>query len=651
MILFRITLLLLGSCLFLFSQNNFKETDRSPRNANYDISVQLLPDSMQLEAEEVLIWRNITSNPVNDLQFHLYLNAFSHMKTTFMLESGGQLRGDKFSRKKTGWTRIKKISMDGESLLDSLSFIRPDDGNIYDSTVVRIGLRKTVNPGESIQVRIKFHAKLPRVFARTGYANVKDRDLRFFMVGQWFPKIGVLEEKGWNCHQFHGNTEFFSDYGVYNVKITVPDEYVVGASGELVESVKQDTLRTDHYLAEDVHDFSWTAYPDFLELKDTLDQTEIRLLYNPEEEEYVKEQMGYLKKGMAILNNKIGVYPYSTLTVVNPPKGANGAQGMEYPTLICAGITPGLPAESPWKFSMVTIHEYGHEYFYGLLGSNEFEYAWLDEGFTTFVEMYILDSLYQSGIPSFLPDLPPGMMHRIGYKQSPDHYSLMKKSYYQGEVYGINSYSRPGTLLETLRLYLGDKEFFGMLSQYFRQWHFHHPYPEDFFKVLQENTKKDISWFVEDYFKSDKTVDYEVLRVKSKKIKDKKNYVPLPNVIVVDQYDPSDSAATYYQSRISLINKKDGRFPIELLVTFEDSSTLDISRYYDGINGTKYQEHYFLTDKKIKKVEVDPRRVNLIDLDLTNNSWVLKSESSPTPKYTDFFKHLTATLIQLLAGL
>lgn len=625
----------------------------SPRNANYNIDVTLFPKTKTLKAIEEITWRNITSNPTDELQFHLYLNAFSHPKTTFMLESGGQLRGDRFAKGKMGKSTIDSIFVNGKNYTQDIEFIRPDDGNPHDSTVVRIKLPYQVKPGESVKINLGFTAKMPRVFARTGYTNVKENKLRFFMVGQWFPKLGVLEDKGWNCHQFHGSTEFFSDYGVYNVNITVPDTFVVGSCGELVSTKRDSNMRTESYLSKDVHDFSWTAYPAFKTMVDSIGDTKITLLYNDDmEDDVAAMQIDYLKKGMSILADKIGPYPYSTITVVNPPNGASGAAGMEYPTLITAGYFEQLPKESSMTFSLVTLHEFTHQYFYGMVGSNEMEFSWMDEGLTQFMETILIDSLYPSSFPDFLPIFHDRDMARSGYVQAPNRYTLVDTFYMQtrGGTYGINAYMRPATLLHTLKRYLGDEEFFKFLSTYYYTWRFRHPYPQDLFDVLQSSTKEDLSWFIDDYMKDTKTVDFSVKTIKTKKV-EAKDFFPLPEIIVLDSLDLEDSTATYYTHYVQITNEGKGRFPIRALITGADSSVIDVSRYINGLSGSNFYELKFLSKGKIQKLELDPDHYNWLDLDKTNNTYVLEETSSPTNKYIDFLKHTTITLLQLLAGL
>ncbi len=211
-----------------------------------------------------------------------------------------------------------------------------------------------------------------------------------------FPKIGVLEDTGWNCHQFHANTEFFADYGVYDVRITAPTGWVVGATGvQQNERDNADGTTTHRYYQEDVHDFAWTTSPDYVDLTDrfehpSLKNVEIRLLLQPEHTRQAERHFEVTRTALRQYGEWYGAHPYNYITVVDPAwqsdshlQGLSLAAGMEYPTLITAG-TKWLIPTAGIRLESVTVHETGHQFWYGLIANNEFEHAWLDEGLTTF---------------------------------------------------------------------------------------------------------------------------------------------------------------------------------------------------------------------------------------------------------------------------
>jgi len=234
----------------------------SRRVVSYSIQVQLDPVTHILTGRQHLTWRNDTSREAGELRFHLYLNAFKNDRSTFMKESGGLHRTSRM--REGGWGYIDVLSMrleNGADLLSGAEFVRPDDANADDETVLRVPLPGPVSPGGSVALDLEFKARLPRVFARTGYKGT------FHMVAQWFPKLGVLQEDGWNCHQFHSHSEFFADFGSYDVRITVPEAFVVGSTGEPSgEPVIANGQTTYRFLQDDVHDFAWTTDSRYLKV-------------------------------------------------------------------------------------------------------------------------------------------------------------------------------------------------------------------------------------------------------------------------------------------------------------------------------------------------------------------------------------------------
>ncbi len=241
----------------------------STRVVAYQIEAKLDPRKHTIAASETLTYKNLTGQPQQTFPFHLYLNAFQK-QSTFMTEvrrSGTRGNGpdSDWDPKHFGSITVDKFEAEGAGdLTNKMEFIQPDDRNTDDHTVFQVTLPKPVAPGASVEFHVIFHDVLPRVVERTGYAH------DFDMVGQWFPKVGVWWKNAWNCHQFHANSEFFADFGTFDVKVTVPQNEIVGAGGDLVSSTNNsDGTKTLTYHSEDVHDFSWTASPSFTVIEDS----------------------------------------------------------------------------------------------------------------------------------------------------------------------------------------------------------------------------------------------------------------------------------------------------------------------------------------------------------------------------------------------
>jgi len=232
----------------------------SQRVVHYEIDAHYDPTTHIVDATEVLTYHNLTGQALDHFPFHLYQNAFQP-KATWVREA--KIAGtrdviyEKWEDKLKGSEDIKSLEVVGQGdLTANLQYIQPDDGNKDDKTVVDLKLPKAIAPGQYVQFKIAFQTKFPETQARSGWK----RD--FVLGGQWFPKVGVWWHGAWNCHQYHATTEFFADFGVYDVKLTLPQFEVVGASGVKVSEVNNaDSTRTLTYHGDDIHDFAWTASP------------------------------------------------------------------------------------------------------------------------------------------------------------------------------------------------------------------------------------------------------------------------------------------------------------------------------------------------------------------------------------------------------
>ncbi len=399
---------------------------------SYRIDVRLDPSDHILDARQTLTWRNTTSRPAGELRFHLYLNAFKNSLSTFMKESGGVHRGHRMREGEWGWIDVLSLrTAEGTDLLPAAGFVRSDEGTPDDETVLSVPLANPVPPGGALSLDIAFRARLPRVFARTGYKG------DYHLAGQWYPKIGVLQEDGWNCHPFHHNSEFFADFGDFDVSITLPSRFVVGATGAMAGEPRDngDGTLTHRYVQQGVHDFAWTADPRFLRVvrwfraedqRDPVEEArvaralgtdpgsgaihlrdvEVTLLVQPEHAGQIDRYFTAVFHGIRYFGYWYGAYPYDTLTVVDPAYGARGSGGMEYPTFITGGTDWYAPAGRQAPES-VTIHEFGHQYWYGLVATNEFEEAFLDEGLTTYSTGLVLERAY--GANRDVLDVLPGI--------------------------------------------------------------------------------------------------------------------------------------------------------------------------------------------------------------------------------------------------
>ena len=367
-------------------------------------------------------------------------------------------------RRWLGYIKIKSVVDDSANDLSrAMRFVSPDDSNIYDRTVLQITLPEPVLPGDTLRLHLVFESKLPSPIVRTGYTD------NFYFVGQWFPKFGVYETAGmrqretdgWNCHQFHPHSEFYSNHSVYNVSVTIPSEYVAGSGGMLIEETDNgDSTKTLKWRAEDIVDFAWTAWPGYQVVNKKWRGVDITLLTTEKGLKIADNQFAAVIKGLEYLDARVGPYPWPYLTFVDPPVSGSGAGGMEYTTLFTSsggGMVPSF-----FKMSeMVTIHEFGHAYFMGILASNEFEEPWLDEGVNSYWEQRIVDASYGEGyglirLPFLkISDTDQG---RISYISNPSKQVAtndLPSWMYPHGTYGMMSYNKTAVWLHTLEGLIG----------------------------------------------------------------------------------------------------------------------------------------------------------------------------------------------------
>jgi hypothetical protein len=608
----------------------------SAQNANYSLAATLDPATHTITGAGFIVWRNITARPTSELRFHLYWNAWRDDRSTYIRESGlgrapyvGRPAADR------GSIDLTSLALSGGGdLLAGARFVAPDDGNADDRTVLSVPLPAPVAPGDEITLDIAWTSHVPRTFSRTGVIG------NYYFIAQWFPKLGVLEDTGWNCHQFHVNTEFFSDFGTYNVLLNVPKGWIVGATGQtpaggtgnlwsrLEGLIPASAAEAGHmFTANDVHDFAWTTSPDFLERTQLFDEpglpkVQMRLLLQPEHntDEQIARHFNATRIALKDYGTWFGPYPYPQITIVDPVAIFNGrAQGggtggMEYPTLFTAGTRWKVPAHGEQPDS-VTIHEAGHQFWYGIVATNEFENAWMDEGFNTFstaraiaeekLGPFVAVERYFGG---FLPwtyndavwsrEITGDRLDAYRPVANADLQSTPTWQYWPGSA-GAITYNKTALWLNTLERLLGWDTTRKILATHFARGAFAHPTPAQFFAIANEVSGRDLTWFFDAVYRSNAVFDYAVGQVSNAKTPDGFN-----------------SVAAVHRAG-------DGVFPVDVRVTFTDDSTT--TEHWDG--KATWQVFSYRKPVAIAEVEVDPDHILLLDVNMTNNSWTAKPQT------------------------
>lgn len=576
---------------------------------------RLDPATHKVHGEGEIRWRNTARVPVSEAYFHLYLNAFKNSRTAFLRRPLGEGRGGQLPAA-WGEVTLARLTVRAASepperardLLASMERHSPDDPD--DQTDLRASLPTPCAPGDELIFELSFDSTLPSVVERTGHKG------SFHMVGQWFPKLARLRPDGsWSHFIFRRLSEFDADFGDYDVTLEVPAGYVVGATGELTEESEAGGIRRLRYAQADVHDFAWTAWDGFQERRAEIEGVKVRALFSPGHEPAIDKQLDGLAVAMRCMNRRLGRYPYRTLTVVHPPLGAGEAGGMEYPTLITTG---GPWHGPPWlrAAETVTVHEYGHQYFFGLLASDEHRHPFLDEGVNSFVESLCMREGYGDGglvaAPGLTVDASAGqrLLGLVsGHDTAIDHGA---DDFPTAGHYGRQIYARSATLLETLRRAYGADPVDRALGRYARAYRFRHPEPAHLVAAFAE-VDASMGAALEEGLLRRGWFDASVVSFEtSKAVSDGGNFDG-PSGREVKIASEQDGQ---WQGWAVVVRRGTLRLPVEIRLRFADAS--ERREHWDG------QGEWLRLDltgpSELVSVEVDPEHKLLIDEDWSNNA-------------------------------
>jgi hypothetical protein len=582
----------------------------SVRQTGYNIDVTLDTSSHVLHGRMKAFWVNLSKGRVDNVQMHLYLNAFRNYKSSFNSGANRPLAD-------SGYVDITGIALsDGTDLSRNMQFISPDDGNPHDKTVIKIDLPRACSPGDTVKLDIEFISKLPGTIIRTGYS----RD--FYFVAQWFPKFGVYETAGmryavkdqWNCRQFHPHSEFYANHSVYDVTITVPITYVVGSGGKLLdEQDNGNQTKTVTLRAEDIVDFAWTAWPGYISFSSEWQHVRITLLTSPERKYLAERQLEAARNALEYLDRHCGRYPWPYITVVDPPLIGSGAGGMEYTTLITSTSFSMIPEYLRFP-ELVTVHELAHSYFMGMMASNEAEEPWLDEGVTTYWEGRMMDHYYNGVLTHPLLKLSGTGTARMSYVRSDSRQAADNSLFawqFPHKTYSMLSYSKAGTILHTLHGILGEEIMDEIFREYYRKWAFKHPSGKDFINTANEVVAgksgmygPDLNWFFDQTIYGTEICDYRVAGFRSTLMA---------------------GADSVFRSVVELERIGGLMLPVEVLVHFDNGE--EVLESWDGKSRTK--DFSYTGARKVEWVKIDPEYKILMDVNQVNNSKTLSPDNQP----------------------
>jgi hypothetical protein len=661
------------------------EPTLSDRVADYRIRAVLDPKAHTIEATERITWRNRSDLPIRAVYLHLYLNAFANEGSTFMREKAryGAFRSDVPTKEgEWGWTELRKVTQGGREA--TWSFVHPDGGPETDRTVVRVELPEPVPPGGTAVLDVDFHDRLPRVVARTGFFDT------FHMVGQWYPKIGVLElpgERGatrprWNAHEFHFHSEFYADFGAYDLEVVVPEGFRVGASGVPVgEPAKGPDGVSWRFRAEDVHDVAFTAWNGFAQplvgswTGPGSPDVRIVVLHPPEYGHAAREALEATREALSYFSRTLGPYPYRHVTVLVPPFNALEAGGMEYETFFTTVGGDSFPLNTENVTRYVTVHEFGHGYFMGLLASNEFEEPFLDEGMNELWDARMLDDVpFRVRLPAVARwlgvELPPlriwDMERGTGTTRHPaDPIAGNAWHRWSSGSYGL-VYARTALVFHDLEQLVGEETFARAMRLYYARWHHRHPSTADLREAFVDagaDRALVTRWFDEQVYGA-APVDDRIETVSAVEVlpalgSDEQDGKRLERTEEARRKQVKEAREAWKKEHGEPKDGKPGPFPWKnvvearrrgagvpqvVVVTFEDGSEERI----DWPAGERWGRWEFVRPVKVRKAQLDAGRAVYLDLDKLDDGRTRKARPGPAVRLSllagGWIQFLTALL-------
>jgi hypothetical protein len=541
----------------------------------YKIAARLDPKEHKLSGSLELRWRNPSQQAAERLPFHLYLNAFAHTGTRILGESWRSGQRDGGGRAGGwGWIEVRDVKVDG---VGAKEVSLEDDG-----TVMKVQPVSAIASQQTALVTMDFEARLPKVRLRTGYAG------DFHLVGQWFPKLGRREPDGaWHCEPFHPNGEFYADFGSYDVTLEVPERFDVAATGlRSGEKKLAGGWRRFSYMAAPVHDFAWVAAPGLKRKRGHLGRIVLEVVHTGESEAAVGRHLEHMRKALDRLGRWFAPYPYPLLTAVLVPAEAMAAGGMEYPTFFTSSAEH-FPFLERLEALGTTVHELTHQYFQGMLASNEVEAPWLDEGLTTYVAGLLMDDIHGADRSAF--EVGPFRLgyfalSRIWFRGMPgrDAASRRVPEFCSRHSYFANVYGKASLALRTLEGRIGRPRMLVLLKDYVTRYLFKHPSSADFFGVLDEHVKEPaLRRFFHQAITTDGVLDYAVDAVRALSLEGLRGRFEHP-----DAKERRDARAALmgqgakYLNRVLLVRKGELRLPVSVTLRFADGSREE--RAWDG---------------------------------------------------------------------
>ena len=635
------------------------------QQTDYIINVSLNDIEHTLDGFEKIKYTNNSPDTISFIWFHLWQNAYKNDRTAFseqLLQNG---RTDFYfsDKEQRGYINRLDFRINGTEA-------KTEDHPLY-IDVVKVLLPQPLAPGNQIEITTPFHEKLPFNFSRGGHVG------QSYQITQWYPKPAVYDEKGWHEMPYLDQGEFYSEFGNFDVRITIPENYIVAATGELqneeekkwlinksknkeqqttfkqqeinINKKKKYFLKTKKeieklnpqptvllinptttqtktliYKQNHIHDFAWFADKNFIVNNDTLQLASGKIInvysfYLPNENNYWQNSIQFIKNAVRFRSSLIGEYPYQSVTAVEAKMGFDG--GMEYPT-----ITSISPAKNEKDLDLTIEHEVGHNWFYGILGSNERRFPWMDEGINTYYDKRYEEAKYNvqetkdkkqdknNWLKNKQPDDRDKMFINVLTKEKIDQPISTSAENFNEINYNLIAYSKTGLWMKQLENTLGKKLLDSCMQQYFIQWKFKHPSPENFKLVIEQTSNKNLDAQFSLLDKKGSLTPAENKKIKSaflfsQKNTDKISYINFAPAVGYNMYDKFMIGAIFHN-----INTPPENFQFIIAPLYATNS-----KQLNGIGDIAYS---WYPDNTFQKIEISinsARFSSLSGVDSNNN--------------------------------
>lgn len=607
---------IVSTIMYLVAGMSFSQSTYWQQKVEYQMNIDFDHTKHQYNGKQKLTYYNNSPDTLNKVFFHLYFNAFQpgssmDVQSRQIVDPDRRVgdRISKLSPSEIGYQKILSLKRDGK-----------DQSFVVEGTILEVTLNVPILPRSKTVFDLDFNAQVPVQIRRSG-RNSKE-GIEYSMT-QWYPKICEYDYQGWHADPYVGR-EFYGVFGSFDVTINIDKKYVVAATGTIqnpqevgagyedkTKGVKLPTgaKKSWRFLASDVHDFAWAADPDYNhDVQQVPNGPLIHFFFQTDDSfDNWKKLQPFMVKFFQLMEPRFGKYPYASFSFV---QGGDG--GMEYPmmTLVTSagGKLEGLIG--------VCLHEAIHNWYYGVLGTNEGKYAWMDEGFTQFATNVMEDIIFEINADN--PQEQEFNAYRRLYKSGfMEPMTTHSDHYKRNGAYSTSAYSRGATFLQQLKYIVGETNFTKGMLRYFDTWKFKHPHPYDFIRVMEKTSGMELDWYLDLFTGTLQVTDYSISAVYEKNGKtivqiSRIGELPMPLLVKIE----TGSGDELHYIPLDLM-RSDGPFANEKVKVHQDWPWV-------------YQAYTLVWDgalSNIKSIAIDPQGW-IADMEPNNNKWPFIQQGS-----------------------